>query len=118
MRPKIKILFVCTMNYQRSRTAEELYKMDERFEIRSAGVAKDAFVRINLENLSWANFIIVMEKAHRNKIRKRYNSIYQTKSIICLYIEDEYDFMEVELIQLIEQKFEYIYQTEIRSRWG
>ena len=46
------------MNYQRSRTAEELYKTDERFEVRSAGVAKDAFVPIDLDNLSWADFII------------------------------------------------------------
>jgi len=106
MKPKIKILFVCTMNYQRSRTAEELYKMDERFEIRSAGVAKDAYVRIDMDNLNWADFIIVMEKAHRNKIRKQFNKIYQTKRIICLYIEDE----------LIEGKFEYIYHTEIKGR--
>ena len=86
MKPKIKILFVCTMNYQRSRTAEEIYKTDERFDIRSAGVAKDAFVSIDMEHLTWADFIIVMEKAHRHKIRRQFKEIYRTKRIICLYL--------------------------------
>lgn len=116
MKPKIKILFVCTMNYQRSRTAEELYKRDERFEVRSAGVSKDAFTTINLESLSWADFIIVMERGHRNKIRKRFKEIYQTKGIICLYIADEFDFMEAELVHLVQRKFDYIYHTEIKVR--
>ncbi len=113
----MKILFVCTMNYQRSRTAAEIYKADKRFEVRSAGVAKDAFTIVNLENLTWADFIIVMEKTHRNKIRKQFNDIYRTKNIICLYIDDEFDFMEQELIRLIERRFEYIYHIEIKGRW-
>ena len=79
MKTKIKILFVCTMNYQRSRTAAEIYKTDERFEVCSAGVAKDAYTRIDMENLTWADFIIVMEKAHRNKIRKQFKSDYADK---------------------------------------
>ena len=116
MKPKRKILFVCTMNYQRSRTAEEVYRADERFEIRSAGVSKDAFATINLENLTWADFIIVMEKNHRHKIRKRFKETYQNKRIICLYIADEFDFMEQELIRLIKGKFEYIYHTEMKSK--
>ncbi len=57
-----------------------------------------------------------MEKGHRNKIRKRFKEIYQTKGIICLYIADEFDFMETELIHLIQRKFEYIYHTEIKGR--
>ena len=117
MKTKVNILFVCTMNYQRSRTAEEIYRTDERFEVRSAGVAKDAYTRIDMENLTWADFIIVMEKAHRNKIRKQFKEIYRTKRIICLYIEDEFDFMEAELVRLIERKFEYICHTEIEGRW-
>jgi protein-tyrosine-phosphatase len=37
--PVIKILFVCTANKMRSKTAEELYKNDARFMVKSAGVA-------------------------------------------------------------------------------
>lgn len=110
---KINILFVCMMNYQRSKTAETLYKKDTRFNIRSAGVAIDAFNRISQENLDWANFIIVMEKNHRNKIRKEFPEIYTKKRIICLYIADEFDYMETALVRLIKHKFENIYASEI-----
>lgn len=110
---KINILFVCTMNFQRSKTAETIYQSDSRFYVKSAGVAKDAFNRINQENLTWANFIIVMEKRHRNKIRKEFPEIYAQKRIICLYIADEFDYMEMTLVRLIKLKFENIYVTEI-----
>jgi len=56
-------------------------------------------------------------KTHRNKIRKQFKEIYRTKNIICLYIEDKFDFMEAELIRLIKRKFENIYHTEIKGRW-
>jgi len=84
-----KILFVCTMNLQRSRTAEDIYKDDERFDTKSAGTYKHAINRINNEDLNWADVIIVMERHHRNKIRKEFPDIYNTKRIICLYIETQ-----------------------------
>jgi len=42
--PRERILFVCTANVDRSRTAEDLYRADERYEVRSAGVAPFATV--------------------------------------------------------------------------
>jgi protein-tyrosine-phosphatase len=38
-----RILFVCTANVDRSRTAEDLYRADPRYEVLSAGTA--AFAR-------------------------------------------------------------------------
>ena len=110
----MNVLFVCTMNYQRSKTGEEIYKDDNRFVVRSAGVSKDAFTRINTENLEWADIIIVMERNRRNRIRKEFPQIYQDKRIICLYIEDEYDYMENGLIDKIRLRFEKIYDEELK----
>ncbi len=90
----------------RSATAHEIYKDDDRFEIQSAGTDPSAKIEINESLLDWADSIVVMEKHHRNTIRKKYPELYETKKIVCLYIPDEYDFMDKTLIELLQGKFE------------
>ncbi len=106
---KLRILFVCTVNRMRSATAHELYKNDERFEINSAGTDASAKTVINQQLLDWGDAIVVMEKAHRNFIRKQYPNAYSTKKIVCLYIPDEYEYMQKELVDAISVKFEDVY---------
>ena len=103
-----KILFVCTINRMRSATAYEIYKEDERFIVDSAGTDETAQKVISEENLEWADSIIVMEKHHRNIIRKRFPKIYDKKRIVCLYIPDVYDFMQPELIIILKRNFENV----------
>ncbi|HSB10261.1 MAG TPA: ubiquinone biosynthesis protein UbiE, partial [Blastocatellia bacterium] len=43
-------------------------------------------------------------KRHRNIIHSRFKEIYQRKRIICLYIPDEFEFMDPELVTLLEEK--------------
>lgn len=50
---------------------------------------------------------------HRNFIRKHYPKVYQTKKIVCLYIPDEYDYMQPELITLLKSKIEEVYQRKL-----
>lgn len=90
----------------RSLTAEEIYKDDSRFEVKSAGTDIEARIQISRELLSWADCIVVMEKHHRSKIRKKYPDIFKNKTILCMYIEDEYDYMDEDLIELLRTKFE------------
>jgi predicted protein tyrosine phosphatase len=104
-----KILFVCTINRMRSATAHKIYEDDTRFEVKSAGTHKSATVPLTQELLDWADAIVVMEKMHRNVIQNGYSSIYESKTIVCLYIPDEYDFMQPELIKLLKVKFEDVY---------
>lgn len=108
MSKKKKILFVCTINKMRSSTAHKMYKNDQRFEIDSAGTDKEAKKIISYKNLSWADTIIVMEKHHRNTIRKQFPDVYENKKIVCLYIPDEYDYMQPELITILKSKFENV----------
>jgi len=103
---KQHILFVCTVNRMRSATAYEIYKDDPRFEVDSAGTDKTANVVLEEWHLEWADAIVVMEKHHRNKIRERFPTLYERKPIVCLYIEDIYDFMQPELIAILREKFE------------
>ena len=100
---KNKVLFVCNQNRMRSPTAEKIFCEHPCLEVKSAGVDKDAMVPITGDLLEWADIIFVMEKRQRNLIHKRFKDIYQRKRIVCLYIPDEYDFMDPGLILLLKQ---------------
>jgi protein-tyrosine phosphatase len=70
-----RILFVCTANVDRSRTAEDLYRDDPRYEVRSAGVAPFATVRVTRDLLLWADRVFVMSERddqHRTLLRIRF----------------------------------------------
>lgn len=110
---KLKILFVCTVNRMRSATAHKMYETDNRFEIKSAGTDKTANTVLSEEILNWSDSIIVMEKYHRNHIRKYFPNIYKNKKIVCLYIPDEYDYMQTELIKILKDKVEDVYRRKL-----
>lgn len=110
---KLKILFVCTVNRMRSATAHKIYENDDRFEVKSAGTDRTANTVLTEEILNWADSIVVMEKHHRNYIRKIFPEIYKTKRIVCLYIPDDYDFMQTELIGILKHKVEDVYSRKL-----
>lgn len=98
-----RVLFLCNQNRLRSPTAERVFREDPRLEVRSAGVDSDATLPVSWELLEWADLIVVMEKRQRNIVHKRYPEIYRNKPIVCLYIPDQYEFMEPALIQVLQQ---------------
>lgn len=48
--------------------------------------------------------LLVMERAHRNKLTQKFNSHLKGKKVVVLDIPDEYDYMQPELIQLLKAK--------------
>ena len=97
-----RILFVCTANVDRSRTAEDLYRRDERFEVRSAGVAPFATVPLTRDLLLWADRVFVMnerEDQHRTLIRIRFPDV--DRPLTDLDIEDRWRRGDPELVALI-----------------
>lgn len=106
-------MFVCTVNRKRSATAYKIYETDKRFDVRSAGTDKTVSKVLTEEILNWADSIIVMERHHRNYIRKKFPSIYASKKIVCLYIPDDYDYMQTELIAILKDKVEDIYRRRL-----
>lgn len=99
-----KALFVCSQNRLRSPTAEKIYATLDDVETRSAGLGCDATIPLTLELLEWADVVFVMERSHRNKLRKKFRGIVAIKPIVCLQIPDEYDYMSPELVRLLTMK--------------
>ena len=73
-------------------------------ETQSAGLGNQAGTPVSPELLAWADLIFVMEKAHRNRLSKKFRSHLNGKRVICLDIPDEYEFMDPVLVQLLRQK--------------
>lgn len=66
-----RILFICSQNKLRSPTAEAVFCNYQNWEVRSAGLKNDAEVALGLEDVMWADYIFVMEKAHLAKLKKK-----------------------------------------------
>ncbi len=100
----IRALFICTQNRLRSPTAEAIFAAWPDVETDSAGLGNHANVPLSPEQIEWATIMFVMEKAHRNRLSKKFKRHLNGKRVICLDIPDDYDFMQPELIKLLEAK--------------
>jgi len=107
MTEKPNILVVCGRNKKRSRTAEYIFKNDDRFNIRSAGLSPKSDRKISEKDLTWADLVLVMETEQRAKVRELYKHM-ELPNIEILSIPDEYEFMDEELVELLTDKINYI----------
>ena len=112
---RLKVLFVCAMNKERSVTAERLYRNDARLEVRSAGVRSEAKRRVNEADLKWADIVFVMEREHKLWITMRFEGIELPK-IDVLDIPDEFSVMDPQLQEmlksLLDPELEYLLSTQ------
>jgi predicted protein tyrosine phosphatase len=99
-----RVLFICSQNRLRSPTAEQVFSDRPGFEVASAGLNPEAETPVCPELLEWSDVIFVMEKAHRNKLTRKFSAHLRDKRIICLDIPDEYEFMDPALVRLLEAK--------------
>lgn len=104
------VLVVCGKNKKRSRTAEFIFKNDNRFNIRSVGVSPKSERKISENDLNWADLVLVMEKEHKSKIKELYAHL-EIPLMQVLDIADEYEFMDDELIQILNEKINATLQT-------
>lgn len=98
------VLFICSQNRLRSPTAERVFSDRPGFEVASAGLNSEAETPVSPELLEWSDIIFVMEKAHRNKLSKKFKPYLKTKRVICLDIPDEFEYMDAGLVRLLEAK--------------
>ncbi|QQQ20160.1 low molecular weight protein tyrosine phosphatase family protein [Brevundimonas vitis] len=98
------LLFLCSRNRLRSPTAEQVFGSWPGVETASAGLAPDAEELVTADHLEWADIIFVMERAHRAKLQRRFKAQLKRARVICLDIPDDYDFMQPELVTLLEQR--------------
>lgn len=97
-----RYLFVCSQNRLRSPTAEHIFATYPGIEVSSAGTNHDAENPLTAELVDWADTIFVMERAHRNKLQKRFRSSIGPRRVICLDIPDDYEFMDPDLVRLLK----------------
>ncbi len=103
MTERPNILVVCGRNKKRSRTAEYIFKNDNRFNVRSAGLSPKSDRKISENDLHWADLVFVMETKQRAKIWDIYNHL-ALPDIEVLNIPDEYEFMDDVLVELLTDK--------------
>ncbi len=101
-----RLLFVCTANQHRSRTGEDLYRGNPRYEVRSAGTdvyyAEPNECPLTDELLEWADIVFVMEPYHREAIEERF--LGRPGRVVVLDIEDRYSRGEPELVRLLQKR--------------
>jgi predicted protein tyrosine phosphatase len=103
-----KILFVCSANIQRSKTAEDYFA--ERYpsvEFASAGTnlrlcRKEGSNPLTEALMEWADAVLVMEERHRKAIQQNGGARFG-KKIRVLGIPDRYKYYQRELIELLEE---------------
>lgn len=98
------VLFICTQNRLRSPTAEQVFADWPGIETRSAGLGNDAGTPVSPELLQWADMILVMEKAHRHKLSRKFRAHLKGKRIVCLDIPDQFEYMDPLLVRLLKAK--------------
>lgn len=98
----IKMLFICSRNEWRSRTAETIFRKREDIFVKSAGTVAKARIRVSGSLLKWADVVFVMEKKHRQYLESRFPGETRYKQIEVLDIPDEYRYMDEDLIGELE----------------
>ena len=99
-----RVLFVCRQNRKRSATAERLFCKREDLDVRSAGTAADALVRVNLHMLEWADVIFIMDADQRRWLETAFKDHPALAKVVCLDIPDHFEFLQPELIALLETR--------------
>jgi predicted protein tyrosine phosphatase len=97
----MRLLFVCGRNRLRSPTAEVLFSRVRGVETCSAGVSPDADQPLTADLVQWADMVFVMEAAHRVKMSRRFARMLRGKRVVCLSIQDDFEYMTPELVRLL-----------------
>lgn len=100
----LKLLFVCSQNIWRSRTAEEIFAGTPGWVVKSAGTENGARIKITAGLVGWADVIFVMEKKHADRIKEAFGDLLSDRRLICLRIPDDFPYMHPELIALLRDR--------------
>ena len=99
--PRPHILVVCGRNKRRSKTAETLFRGDARYDVQGAGLSPRSPRRVREDLLTWADAVLVMEDAHKARIREQYRDL-DLPPIAVLHIDDVYAYLQPELVEELE----------------
>ena len=97
----VNVLFVCSKNQWRSPTGEAIFAKADGIATRSAGTASSARRQVSLEDIRWADLILVMEEKHAACLKADFRQDIRFKRLHVLDIPDDYKFMDTDLVALI-----------------
>lgn len=103
MTERLNILVVCGRNKRRSRTAEYIFKNDNRFNIRSVGLSPKSQRQIKERDIEWSDLIFVMEDGHGSRVSGNFRHL-ELPEIEVLHIEDDYEYLDNELIEILNDR--------------
>ncbi len=100
----MNLLFICGRNQWRSPTAAKIFGRREGLSVRAAGLSTKSPHTVSQADLEWADIVFVMESEHRSRLRERFGRVRLELHV--LDIPDEYQFMDPELVELLEARVE------------
>ena len=103
MLSKPNVLVVCGRNKRRSRTAEYMFKNDQRFNIRSVGLSPRSQREIKANDVQWSNIILVMDDEQSTQLKSQYKSS-DIPVVEVLGIEDNYEYLNQELQEILRRE--------------
>ena len=95
------VLFVCTLNRARSITAARLFRRHPGLQVRSAGTSERAVHRLTIDDLIWADLVIVFESQHENWLRHNFTG--ELPAIVNAGIPDHYLIDDPELCAELQE---------------
>jgi len=98
----MNLLFICGRNQWRSPTAAKIFGRRAGLSVRSAGLSAKSPHTVNEGDLAWADVVFVMESEHRVRLRERFGRV--SVEVCVLEIPDDYQFMDPELVHLLEER--------------
>ncbi len=113
MKETPNILVVCGRNKRRSKTAEALFRKERTFQMQSAGLSPKSPSQISETKVNWSDAILVMEDGHKERVVRTFRHL-ELPPIFVLHIEDEYDYMQPELIAILEERIPEVLKYEMK----
>ncbi|MCK4842303.1 MAG: phosphotyrosine protein phosphatase [Methylococcales bacterium] len=83
---------------------EAVFSEYEGVDAISCGTNNDAETPLSGDLIEWLDIILVMENSHKKKVSKKYQNLLKDKRLVCLDIADNYEFMQAELVKLLQEK--------------
>jgi predicted protein tyrosine phosphatase len=83
-------------------TAETIFQGVGGHEVRSAGTEENARIKVTAGHIGWADLVFAMEKKHVRRLQSKFGYELAGKRLICLHIPDEFEYMNEDLIGLLQ----------------
>ena len=101
-----RVLTVCSAACLRSPTAAAVLNQEYGYNTKAAGVSLEyAIVPVTGRLLMWSQEIVVMESWQAHEIIEMLEIMGIDRPVICLNIDDNYCYMQPELVSLIKQRY-------------